>query len=551
VNVTVRPARFEELTRSLARALLWAAVLLLVAYPLAMVVISIIFAERLGASPITFAEIFSVRIAQAWQNTLWLGLLVTAGSTLFALPLALLAAQTRHYRWLDLLMSIPFLTPPFLVGLAWTLAVGRRGYASRLGLPGEALEAFLFSVAGLALLMAVNYAPIVYFALRAQLARVPSALLWAALAAGQPPFQVVGRVLLPLLVPGLLAGGFLAFASSIGEYGTPLIIGNRIGYPVIATEIARLINVFPINLSLASALGGALLLLGAGAYAASLSLRPRGIPALTRSSYPAPRLLATPALAFLWLLFAIYALIAVLVPFASIVLTSLMKLVSAGPSLGNLGLQNYAELLAAGSTGFRALSTSFSLALFAAAAGTILGLAAARGSGALAFVATIPIAVPAITMAVGFIRGWNAPWVHAVPLYGTAAIVGLYYLAQYLPYSVQYVRAGQAAMAASLEQAAHVHGAGPAATFVRIMVPLLWPHALAGAIMIFSISFRELVGSVLLRPAGIHTSATYILSQFDQGSVSLGMAMGLIVVLASLLSVLSARYLGQAREPSV
>jgi ABC-type Fe3+ transport system permease subunit len=41
----------------------------------------------------------------------------------------------------------------------------------------------------------------------------------------------------------LLAGGFLAFACGIEEYGTPLVIGHRIGFPVISTEIGRVVSV--------------------------------------------------------------------------------------------------------------------------------------------------------------------------------------------------------------------------------------------------------------------------------------------------------------------
>ncbi len=76
-----------------------------------------------------------------------------------------------------------------------------------------------------------------------------------------------------------------------------------------------------------------------------------------------------------------------------------------------------------------------------------------------------------------------------------------------------------------------------------IIAPLLWPHCLSGAILIFSISFRELVGSVLLRPPGIQTVSTFVLREFDQGSPAAGMAMGMIAITAALLSVSLARRL--------
>ena len=200
----------------LGRAALALVVAGLVLYPLAMVAASVVFAEAWGARPVGFSDLGSERVLRAWSNTLWLGLWVTLLSVAFALPAALLADRSRAARWLDLVMAVPFLTPPFLVSLAWTQVVGRRGYASRLGVDGVLLQDALYSVAGMAVLMAVNYAPLVYFALRAQLARMPSGLGWAAASAGAGRLARLRLVVVPLLAPALLAGSFLAFASAIG-----------------------------------------------------------------------------------------------------------------------------------------------------------------------------------------------------------------------------------------------------------------------------------------------------------------------------------------------
>lgn len=270
--------------------------------------------------------------------------------------------------------------------------------------------------------MATSYAPLVYYAVRAQLARLPGGLVWAAAISGADRLTRLVRVVLPLLVPAVAAGGFLAFASAIGEYGTPLVIGQRIGDP-----------------------------------------------------------------------------------------------------------------------GLAALLNSLGLALGAAAVGLVVGLLAARAGRVSLLLASIPVAVPAITTAVGFIRAWNAPWAASLPVYGTGTILLLYFLSQYLPFVAQYVAAGQAGMSTNLELAARVHGATRLRNLAHVALPLLWPHALAGAIMIFSISFRELVGSVLLRPPSLHTTSTFIIQQFDQGSMVAGTAMGVVAVLAALLSTVTAR----------
>ena len=342
-------------------------VVLLVLYPLLMVLAAAVSPAFPDSQPLKLSDLLSERLLTASLNTLRLGVSVSLLSLISGAALALLAAQSRRERWIDLLMSVPFLTPPFLASLAWSLAVGPKGYLGQFGFLGRPLEQVIFSFWGLSLLMAVHYAPIVYFAVRAQIERIPSSLLWAGQIAGAAPGRIVGRILLPITFPALLAGGFLAFACGIEEYGTPLVIGNRIGFPVIATEIGRIVRVYPINLTLASALASILFALVGAVYFLSYFLQRHAKATAKPSSHPVPNLLSASARAGLWVFASLYFLFTLAVPYGSMLLTSLLKLVSAGPTLGNLTLAHYFQALTEESSGLReALVASFSLALMAA-----------------------------------------------------------------------------------------------------------------------------------------------------------------------------------------
>ena len=204
-----------------ARIALWSAVFLLVLYPLLMVFAAAFLPALLHDQPLDISALLTPRIYAASTNTLRLGLAVSFLSVFIGAGAALLAMQSDGGRWIDLLMSIPFLTPPFLASLAWSLAVGPKGYLGRLGLPGGALEHAIFSFGGMSLVMAAHYAPMVYFAARPQMLKVPTSLLWAAQISGATSGRTIGRILMPMIAPVLLAGGFLAFAAGIEEYGTP------------------------------------------------------------------------------------------------------------------------------------------------------------------------------------------------------------------------------------------------------------------------------------------------------------------------------------------
>ncbi len=361
------------------RSLLWVGILLLILYPLLMVAMAAFAPPLLDDQALRFSDFFTERLLAAWINTFRLGLAVSLLSLLTGGLTAFLATQTKHDRWIDLLMSVPFLTPPFLASLAWSLAVGRAGYLSRFGLPGGALENMFFSFWGMSLLMAAHYAPLVYFAARAQIGRIPTSLLWAGQISGANAGKIITRILLPMTLPALLAGGFLAFASGIEEYGTPLVIGNRIGFPVISTEIGRLVSVYPINLTLASALASTLLALAGGAYFTSHFLQRHAPASSKHSSHGMPDLLPAPMRAALWFLVIAYALMAVVIPYGSMLLTSLLRLVSVGPAFSNLTWEHYAQVFSGDSSGLRdALIASLWLAALAAGMGTILGAGGGR-----------------------------------------------------------------------------------------------------------------------------------------------------------------------------
>ena len=117
------------------------------------------------------------------------------------------------------------------------------------------------------------------------------------------------------------------------------------------------------------------------------------------------------------------------------------------------------------------------------------------------------------------------------PLYNTIGILVVVYVALFLPYTIQYVTSAFTQISDSLMAAGKVFGGSPFYIFRRITLPLIMKGVLTGWMMTFIIAFRELVTASLIAPPNVLVVSTYIIREFEQGSVSVGMAMAVLCVL--------------------
>ena len=100
----------------------------------------------------------------------------------------------------------------------------------------------------------------------------------------------------------------------------------------------------------------------------------------------------------------------------------------------------------------------------------------------------------------------------------------------------------------SLVQAGSIFSGNYIYIFRKIILPLIIPGILAGWAMTFTISIRELVASLLVLPPSVETSATFIFAQFEQGEVSIGMAMAVVSVGLTTICLLLLQHMEQKRK---
>lgn len=480
-------------------------------------------------------------LSSVFNHSLLLGIWVVIGCTLLALPLAWIMAKTplRKHRWLDIVLLIPFMTPPYIGSMGWILFMQPRGYLEQL-FPGALwVSSHFFSLFGMVTIMSLHLFPFLYLILRNAILQVGSNKEEAAAVHGASFLYSLRRVTLPLIFASYVMGALLIFVKTLAEFGTPATFGRRIGYFVLTTEIQASISSWPVDFGKATSLASLLLL-------ACLVLWYIQSVVVRRNSYnlvggkgSRDNIMGylgwQRALAWLYVVLLLAAAIGI--PYFSIVSASLMKLRGGGLAWNNLTLLHYGELLKWGSPSMKALMNSMGLALLAACLAAALGTWFALTIGRAKrlpqritdMFSLLPNTIPDMVLVVGLIMLWNAPWM-PLHLYNTYGMVVLTYVVFFLPYTVQYVKARNGQLDDSLRHAGQVFGGRPWYVLRRIVLPLLMPGIIAGWMMTFTISLRELVASLMVLPPSMQTSATYIFAQFEQGQISLGMAMAVVSV---------------------
>ena len=490
----------------------------------------------------------------------------TLGGTLLAAAIgcvmALLAALTdvRARPLLVFGFVLPLMIPPQVTAIAWLQVFGPASpLLKMLDLaPPLGSRNPLYSGEGIVLLLGVHYAPLVFLTLRAGLRRLPRDFVEAALATGASPLRVVATIVVPIMMPSLVAGVMLTMVSCVGNFGIPALLGIPGGYTVLTTLIyQRLAGLGPRVLSdvaTLSVLIGLIVLVGIWLQARLLA---RADYRIAGTSADPPRFElgrwrpAAEALAWGLVLFTF------VLPMLAMVLTSLVPAYGVKLTAANATLENYRFVMFDHGPTRRAFVNSFLLSAGAALALVALSLPlgwfmARRGGrllGALAFASELPYALPSVVLAIACILLFLKPLpLLGFGLYNTVWIILVAYLMRFLILVLRPVVGAYQQLDRSYEEAAQMAGARFAFRQRTIALPMVAPAAAAGALIVFLTAFNELTVSALLWSSGAETLGVAVFSLEQGGDSTYAAALaGLSVVVT--IAIMAATSLAGRRMP--
>ena len=172
---------------------------------------------------------------QTLLGSAWIAARVTVFSLLLGYPLAYLLSfhGARRKNLLYQLVIIPLWVSYLVRAYAWKTILGTDGVLNTslqyLHLTSHPLQFLLYSPFAVVLTLTHIYTPFTFLPVYAALEHIPRNLIEASHDLGASRLQTFRRVILPLSIPGVLAGATFAFVLSFGDFLAPLLLGGPSG----------------------------------------------------------------------------------------------------------------------------------------------------------------------------------------------------------------------------------------------------------------------------------------------------------------------------------
>ncbi len=545
-------------------------VLFLILYPLGMLLYGALRSAMPGVeSPLHFNNFVTAfadfSVLNALKNTLLICVFVTVTSFLIAVPIVWIVTRTNtpYAKTLETLNLIPFLMSPFINGLAWTtLANPKTGLVNvwlhtYLGFPEGTLD--IYTPAGITLCLTIYYVPYIYLFLVGSFKTMDPALEESARTCGAGILKTITRVTLPLALPSILAASFIVFVHCAGMFAVPGLLGMPRGFFVLTSKIFGYMSTYPVNYNMGATMASFLLLISlVGIFVQNRLLGRRSFVTVTGKGFR-PNIIDLGNWKYVTLAAnLLYLGITAFLPYIALLLVAFSRYWAGRIEPSLFTLENFYYVLVETPFTVRAIQNSLLLAVFAGGVCLFIGLIVSYLTlrtrlvfrGFLDFIATLPVAIPGMVIAVGLMWAWimvppEVSWTVfgrtftlPIPIYGTIYILAIGYITRYIPYGLRTISANLISIGPELEESARVSGASWAQMMRLILLRLIRPGLAAGWIFIFIYFIRELDVSILLWNEESVVIPVAIWSLMEDGTYGTMCAMAIVQTIIIFIGIL-------------
>lgn len=519
--------------------------LLFVVYPLGIILYqSVLEPETAEFTLAYFTKFFG---KPYYWTTLLNSFKVTICSTVIAAAIGLsMAYLMRSYKipgskYLNIFIVISYLSPPFIGAYAWIQLLGRNGFFTNLLHSWFGIEfAGIYGFTGIVLVFSLQSFPLIYMYVSGALKNLDSSLNEAAESLGCNAFQRVTQIIMPLVMPSLLAGSLLVFMRVFSDFGTPMLIGE--GYRTFPVLIyTQFMGEVSTDDHFAASLCVIVIAITLLLFFLQRFLAKRYAYSMTALK-PMQPVAAKGSEKLFTYLFVFGMVFIAMLPQLTVIFTSFLEMTGNGSFYtGNFSLMNYENTLFAKDND--SILNTYVFGLCAIAIVVVLGilisyLTVRKPSVLTSLLDTLtmfPYIIPGSVLGIALLSGFNSG---VIALSGTALIIIISLTIRRMPYTIRSSTAIITQISPSIEEAAISLGSTEFQSFRKIMVPMMLPGVLAGAIMSWITLISELSSSIILYTSNTSTLTVAIYAEVIRSNFGNAAAYSTILTLTSIISLL-------------
>ena len=444
---------------------------------------------------------------------------------------------------LGLLVTVPYMIPSWTKALAWLAMFrnstsGANGFLAGMGIPIP--DWLAYGPIAIVLCMSMHYYAFSYIMVSGALRSINSELEEMGEIQGASKAQILRHITLPLILPSVLSATVMTISKSIGTYGVPANLGNRIGYYTLATKMRNFIDQGPQAVGYAMSI--VLVLLAAviifsnqrivGVRKSYATVSGKGGRATLMPLGKAKK----PLMAFLM----VFLFLAMVVPFFVLIMETFQITTGAGYGLDNLTLYNWIgksgqiakytnyEGIFRNPKFFSAFWNTIRLTLIGsiitAICGQFLGYISSRGRGKWYGDLTeqmvfVPYLMSGIAFSTMYFSMFSRPHFGGLmpSLYGTFTLIVLTSVVKHFPFASKSGTANMLSISVELEEAADIAGASFWKRMSSIIVPLAKNGFISGFMLTFIAIAKELDLVIIMMTPSTQTMSYLAFTYSQEG----------------------------------
>ena len=444
---------------------------------------------------------------------------------------------------LGLLVTVPYMIPSWTKALAWLAMFrnstsGANGFLAGLGIPVP--DWLAYGPIAIVLCMSMHYYAFSYIMVSGALRSINSELEEMGEIQGASKAQILRHITLPLILPSVLSATVMTISKSIGTYGVPANLGNRIGYYTLATKMRTFIDQGPqavgYAMSIVLVLLAALIIFSnqriVGVRKSYATVSGKGGRATLMQLGKAKK----PLMAFLM----VFLFLAMVVPFFVLIMETFQITTGAGYGLDNLTLYNWIgksgqiakytnyEGIFRNPKFFSAFWNTIRLTLIGsiitAICGQFLGYISSRGRGKWYGDLTeqmvfVPYLMSGIAFSTMYFSMFSRPHFGGLmpSLYGTFTLIVLTSVVKHFPFASKSGTANMLSISVELEEAADIAGASFWKRMSSIIVPLAKNGFISGFMLTFISIAKELDLVIIMMTPSTQTMSYLAFTYSQEG----------------------------------